>query len=99
MPLFAAGEDYDFANGTLSFTSSEGTAGYSVDILQDELTEGQEMFAVSLSGFRISLGGMFITLVAQEGGRLSLQPDSASVTIEDDDRKYLCRTDVKLKYG
>ena len=54
------------------------------------------MFVVSLSEFRISLDGMFITLVAQEAERLFLQPDSATVAIVDDDRKYLSHINVKL---
>ena len=87
--FFAVGADYAFASATLSFTSSQGTASYSVDILPDELTEGLESFGVSLSDIGISLGGVTRTLSDQEAGRLSLQPATATVSIDDDDCKYM----------
>ena len=99
--FFAVGADYAFASGSLSFTSSQVTATYSVDILPDELTEGLESFGVSLSDIGISLDGVTRTLSDQEAGRLSLQPATAIVSIDDDDRKYITiiKMSDQIQYG
>ena len=96
--FFAAGADYSFARGTLSFTSSQGTASYAVDILPDELTEGLESFGVSLFDIGISLDEVTRSLSVQEAGRSSLQPSTATVSIDDDDGKYIPITKMSDHY-
>ena len=93
--FFAAGADYGSASGSISFTSSQASASYSVDVLPDKLAEGLESFGVNLSDIGISLGGVTRTLSAQEAGRLSLQPSTAIVSIDDDDRKFNYHKDVR----
>ena len=102
--FFAVGADYAFASGTLSFTSSQGTASYFVDILPDELAEGLESFGVSLFEIGISLGGVTRTLSVQEAGRLSLQPSTATISIiHYDDCKYIIipitKMSNQIQYG
>jgi hypothetical protein len=64
-----AGQDYDAASGSVTFGPNETEKIISIDILNDELDENDESFAVTLSN-------------ASHG---SIQADTAIVTILDED--------------
>ena len=66
-----AGLDYTHASGTLNFTSGATRASFTVTILDDTAAESEENFSVHLS--------------TPGGGAALGSPDTASVTIRDED--------------
>ena len=74
----------------LSFTSLDTSQALTVQINADSFTEPSETFSAGLSRAFLAdvAGGQAINLTNQESSRLILNPDSAMVTIDDDDGIY-----------
>ena len=71
----------------LSFTSLDTSQALTVQIDADSFTELNETFSAVLSSVFLAdvAGGQSIDLTDQESSRLILNPNSAMVTIDDDD--------------
>ena len=72
--LFAAPSDYGAISQVLTFSSSVTFQPVNVSIMNDDLLEIDEVFTASLTPEN-----------AADAFRVNLQPDSAEVTILDDD--------------
>ena len=72
--LFAAPSDYGAISQVLTFSSSVTFQLVNVSIINDDLLEIDEVFTASLTPEN-----------AADAARVNLQPDSAEVTILDDD--------------
>ena len=71
----------------LSFTNTDRMQTLTVQITSDSFTELNETFSAELSSVFLATeaGGPAIVLSDQERDRLILDPDTANVTILDDD--------------
>lgn len=56
-----------------------------VTIINDELTEGSEMFGASLSSLVVLVSGIERVLTTSEADRIVLEPSTASIEITDND--------------
>ena len=72
-----------------SFTAANRLQDFTVHIVSDDFTELNESFSAVLTSVFLArtAGGAAIDLSDQERARLILNPDTASVTIRDDDGK------------
>ena len=73
-----------------SFTNSDRNRDLSIDIVSDTFTEYNETFSAMLDSVFLATqaNGPQLVLSIQESARLILDPDTASVTILDDDGMY-----------
>ena len=90
--LTGSGDEADYTSivaQQLSFTNIERNRDLTVQIASDVFTEFSETFSVLLSSAFLAntAGGPAIDLSDQESARLVLNPDSADVTILDDDSR------------
>ena len=71
----------------LPFTNADRMQDLTIGIVSDSFTELNETFSVELSSVFLATeaGGPAIVLSDQESARLILDPDTADVTILDDD--------------
>ena len=71
----------------LPFTNADRMQDLTIGIVSDSFTELNETFSVELSSVFLATeaGGPAIVLSNQESARLVLDPDTADVTILDDD--------------
>ena len=88
--LTGSGDEADYTSivaQQLSFTNIERNHDLTVQIVSDAFTEFNETFSAILSSAFLAnaAGGPAITLSDQESARLVLNPDTANVTILDDD--------------
>ncbi len=90
---FTAGEDYlpqevDLEEIELLFTSATPTSSFSVDIIQDDLTELQESFFVMITGFDVfDSDGDLLNLTSDDQIRIRFSIDTAQVLINDSNSK------------
>ena len=79
LTLFAAGLDYRCLPGIeLTFSSSSTTVLFSVDIMDDGLTELSEFFEAFVG---LSMGGNCLSLETQESNRIKFARNQTQIVI------------------
>ncbi len=71
----------------LSFTSAAPSNSFSVDIIQDVLTELQESFFVIIRGYDVYLSGNMLTLTSDERDRIRFGANTSLIFINDSNSK------------
>ncbi|CAF4475224.1 unnamed protein product, partial [Didymodactylos carnosus] len=91
------GQDYEATEGTLIFYPTENRKQIQVKIIDDEIFEEDEHFAVKLSNIRVKDSQGQLTPGAYDKTVLLLEPTSAIVMIIDDDHSgmFVFETDEK----
>ncbi len=72
----------------LPFTSAAPSSSFSVDIIQDNLTELQESFFAIIRGYDVfDLSGKMLTLSSDERDRIRFGLDTAEIFVADSNSK------------
>ena len=90
--MTGSGSEADYisvVDQSFSFTAANRLQDLTVQIVSDDFTELNESFSAVLTSVFLArtAGGAAIDLSDQERARLILNPDTATVTIRDDDGK------------
>ena len=77
-------------NGSLEpINFAQRSANFSVEILNDEIPELDEIFEAILTGISVLSSGIHLPLSIQELSRIQLAPDRAQVEVIDTNGKFM----------
>ena len=83
---------------TISFAESSRTETVPITIVNDAFPETNETFRVRLGSPAVLIGGAEHTLTDDEAARIQIQPETATVEIQDNDGKHINAVIVSSHY-